>query len=140
MPWASSEQQTGRYSAHAQWLADHARFVPRHLAARGQRYALPIYVLENGLGGFDKPDESGAVIDSERVAYLRDYIGAMNDAALAGADVRGYFIWSLLDNFEWEAGYSVRFGLTYVDYPTQRRVPKSSFTWYRDLVKTARNR
>ena len=105
-----------------------------------ERYALPIYVLENGLGGFDKPDESGAVIDSERVAYLRDYIGAMNEAALAGADVRGYFIWSLLDNFEWEAGYSVRFGLIYVDYPTQRRVPKSSFTWYRDLVKTARNR
>jgi beta-glucosidase len=104
------------------------------------RYGLPIYVLENGLGGPDKLDENGAVIDSERIAYLRDYIAAVNDAALAGADVRGYFIWSLLDNFEWIAGYSVRFGLTYVDYPTQRRVPKASFTWYRDLIKTARNR
>jgi len=106
----------------------------------GERYALPIYVLENGFGSYDKPDESGAVIDRDRIAYLRAYIGAMNDAALAGANVRGYFVWSLLDNFEWDAGYSVRFGLTYVDYATQRRVPKASFEWYRDLIKTARNR
>jgi beta-glucosidase len=105
-----------------------------------ERYALPVYVLENGLGGYDRLDESGAVIDRERIAYLRAYIGAMNDAASAGADVRGYFVWSLLDNFEWEAGYSVRFGLTYVDYPTQRRIPKASFKWYRDLIRAARNR
>jgi beta-glucosidase len=105
-----------------------------------ERYALPIYVLENGLGSYEKPDESGAVIDRERIAYLRAYIGAMNDAASAGADIRGYFVWSLLDNFEWEAGYSVRFGLTYVDYPTQRRIPKASFEWYRDLIRAARNR
>jgi beta-glucosidase len=97
-------------------------------------------VLENGLGSYDKLDEGGAVIDHERIAYLRAYIGAMNDAALAGADVRGYFVWSLLDNFEWEAGYSVRFGLTYIDYPTQRRIPKASFQWYRDLIKAARGR
>jgi beta-glucosidase len=78
-----------------------------------KNYDLPIYVLENGLGGYDKPDETGAVIDNDRIAYLRAYIGAMNDAASAGADIRGYFIWSLLDNFEWDSGYDVRFGLTY---------------------------
>jgi beta-glucosidase len=72
--------------------------------------------------------------------YLRAYVEAMNAAACSGADVRGYFIWSLLDNFEWESGYSHRFGLTYVDYPSQRRIPKSSFRWYGDLIKTARQR
>ena len=105
-----------------------------------KRYGLPIYVLESGFGGYDKLDENGEVIDTDRIAYLRAYIGAMNAAALAGADIRGYFVWSLLDNFEWDAGYSVRFGLTYIDFSTQRRVPKASFNWYRDLIKTARNR
>jgi len=104
-----------------------------------ERYALPVYVLENGMGGYDKPDANGAVIDTDRIAYLRDYIGALNAAALAGADVRGYFVWSLLDNFEWDAGYGVRFGLAYIDYPTQQRIPKASFEWYRTLIKAAQN-
>ena len=104
------------------------------------RYALPIYVLENGMGAYDKPNEDGSVIDNDRIAYLRAYTGALNGAALAGADVRGYFVWSLLDNFEWDSGYAVRFGLTYIDYRTQRRVPKASFDWYGNLIKTARNR
>ena len=105
-----------------------------------QSYHLPIYVLENGYGNFDKPDAAGAVIDQGRIGYLRAYIGAMNAAARSGVDIRGYFVWSLLDNFEWESGYSNRFGLTYVDYPSLRRIPKSSFRWYADLIKTARQR
>jgi beta-glucosidase len=64
----------------------------------------------------------------------------MNSAAAGGVDVRGYFVWSLLDNFEWASGYSERFGLTYVDYASLRRTPKSSFSWYADLIKTARQR
>lgn len=109
------------------------------LLSVSKRYALPVYVLENGFGGFDKPDATGAVIDTDRIEFLRAYIGALNAAVVGGADIRGYFIWSLLDNFEWDAGYSVRFGLIYIDYPTQRRIPKASFEWYRDLIKTARN-
>jgi beta-glucosidase len=103
------------------------------------RYRLPIYVLENGLGSYQTPDPDGAVIDADRIAYLHDYIGAMNAAARAHADIRGYFVWSLLDNFEWEQGYHARFGLTCIDYPTQRRIPKASFDWYRGLIKHARN-
>jgi beta-glucosidase len=103
-----------------------------------KKYGLPIYVTENGLGGYDKPDESGAIVDGNRITYLGAYIGAMNEAAAAGADVRGYFVWSLLDNFEWDSGYKMRFGITYMDYPTQRRIPKASFHWYRDLIKAAR--
>jgi beta-glucosidase len=64
----------------------------------------------------------------------------MDAAASAGADIRGYFVWSLLDNFEWDAGYGVRFGLNYVDYPTQRRIPNASFHWYGNLIKAARLR
>jgi beta-glucosidase len=103
-------------------------------------YRLPIYVLENGLGNFDKPNETGAVVDPDRVAFLRRYIAAMNDTAAAGVDIRGYFLWSLLDNFEWMSGYSERFGIAYVDYASQRRIPKSSFHWYADLIRTARRR
>ncbi len=103
-------------------------------------YKLPIYVLENGMGCYDTSDANGAVLDNDRVAYLRDYIGAMNGAVDSGADVRGYFIWSLLDNFEWDSGYAMRFGLIYIDYQTQRRIPKASFEWYRNLIKAARRR
>jgi len=109
----------------------------RILAAR---YRLPIYVLENGLGAYDKPDDNGAIVDEARIAYLRAHIGAVDKVVAAGADVRGYFAWSLLDNFEWSSGYSVRFGLTYVDYPTQKRMPKASFHWYRDVIRSARGR
>jgi beta-glucosidase len=108
------------------------------LAMVAKRYSLPVYVLENGFGDYDRPDENGGLIDNERIAYLRSYIGAMNDAATAGADIRGYFAWSLLDNFEWEQGYNVRFGLTYIDYASQARIPKASFDWYRALIKSAR--
>jgi beta-glucosidase len=100
-----------------------------------KRYGLPVYVTENGCGGVhDAPDESGAVNDTARVAYLRTYISAMFDAMELGADVRGYFIWSLLDNFEWGNGYSQRFGIVHVDYQTQKRTPKASAGWYADIV------
>jgi len=105
-----------------------------------KNYGLPIYVLENGYGSSDEPDQAGAVIDTDRIRFLRSYIEAMNSAACDGVDVRGYFIWSLLDNFEWDQGYSNRFGLTYVDYLSLRRIPKSSFRWYADLINTARQR
>ena len=102
-----------------------------------RRYRLPIYVLENGTAAVDRIDEKGEVQDPSRVDFLRAYTEAMNEARKAGADVRGYFVWSLLDNFEWNAGYSQRFGLVYVDYATLRRIPKASFHWYARLIKSA---
>jgi beta-glucosidase len=98
-------------------------------------YGLPIFVLENGTAARDQPDAKGEVLDAPRIDYLRAYTAAMSDAIQAGADVRGYFVWSLLDNFEWGSGYSQRFGLVYVDYSTQRRIPKASFRWYAQLIK-----
>lgn len=98
------------------------------------RYRLPIFVTENGAGSSEKLDASGQVLDLERIGYLKLYTNAMREAIARGADVRGYFIWSLLDNFEWGAGYGNRFGLVHVDYPTQRRVLKASAGWYRQLI------
>ena len=100
-----------------------------------RRYRLPIYVTENGAGAIEKPNEAGEVIDRERVAFLRSYGAALREAVAAGADVRGYFVWSLLDNFEWGAGYDNRFGLVYVDFATQRRVPKASAHWYARMIR-----
>lgn len=99
-----------------------------------KRYRLPIYVTENGTGGRDQLDHTGNVRDQHRIDYLNAYIGAMETAIAAGADVRGYFVWSLLDNFEWGAGYGDRFGLVYVDYPTLRRIPKASARWYAERI------
>jgi beta-glucosidase len=97
-----------------------------------------IYVTENGAAFGDVRVHDGAVHDPERTAYLEGYIGAMERAVADGAPVKGYFVWSFLDNFEWAKGYSKRFGLVYVDYPTQQRIPKDSFYWYQRLIADRR--
>ncbi|MCC3770833.1 GH1 family beta-glucosidase [Streptomyces sp. UNOC14_S4] len=97
---------------------------------------LPLVVTENGAAYDDKPDGSGAVHDPERIAYLHAHLDAVRRALADGADVRGYFLWSLLDNFEWAYGYSKRFGMVYVDYATQTRTPKSSAHWYAQVART----
>ncbi len=116
------------------WQIDPAAFRDTLLEAHS-RYGLPIYVMENGAGAVEKLDDSGQINDRERIDYLAGYIGAMREAVTRGADVRGYFVWSLLDNFEWGAGYANRFGLVHVDYATQRRTPKASARWYAGLIK-----
>src|SRR4051812_23835240 len=93
-----------------------------------------IYVTENGAAFGDVRVHDGRVHDPERTAYLESHIGAVGRAVAAGVPVKGYFVWSLLDNFEWAYGYGKRFGIVYVDYPTLDRVPKDSFYWYRDLI------
>lgn len=101
-----------------------------------RRYRLPVYVTENGCGSAKEvADGSGFVQDDHRIAYLQAYIAAMAEAVAEGADVRGYYLWTLLDNFEWGYGYDYRFGLVRVEFDTQRRIPKASFHWYADLIK-----
>jgi beta-galactosidase len=94
----------------------------------------PVYITENGRACDDVVTPDGNVHDSLRSDYVRDHLAAVEKAMAQGVDVRGYFYWSLMDNFEWAEGYSKRFGLTYVDYATQQRIPKDSFAWFRDLV------
>jgi beta-glucosidase len=105
------------------------------LIAAHRRYKLPVYVTENGFGANETLDATGGVHDPGRIAYLHAYTKAMEQAAAAGVDVRGYFIWSLLDNFEWGSGYASRFGIVFVDYATQKRTPKSSFEWFAKLIR-----
>jgi beta-glucosidase len=99
---------------------------------------LPIYITENGSAFDDGPRTNGAIEDPERLAYLQEHLAAVGRALADGVDVRRYFAWSLLDNFEWEHGYAKRFGIVHVDYDTQRRVPKRSGLWYRDFIARAR--
>jgi beta-glucosidase len=93
----------------------------------------PIYITENG-AAFDDPVEDGAVHDARRIAYLDAHLRAVHAAIHAGVDVRGYFQWSLMDNFEWSQGYHKRFGMVHVDYDTLARTPKDSAFWYRDVI------
>ena len=95
---------------------------------------IPIHITENGAAYDDPPPSGGAVDDPERLDYLRTHLGAVARAIADGVDVRRYFAWSLLDNFEWEHGYAKRFGIVHVDFETQERTPKSSALWYRDFI------
>ncbi|AZI62170.1 GH1 family beta-glucosidase [Rhodococcus qingshengii] len=94
----------------------------------------PIYITESGCSFHDAPDAAGVVDDEARIDYHDAHLRALRSAMDDGVDVRGYFVWSLLDNFEWAAGYKERFGLVHVDFDTQKRTPKTSFEWYRALI------
>jgi beta-glucosidase len=96
-----------------------------------------IYITENGCPGQDLRDAAGHIEDTDRVMFLRNYLTHLQRAAAENYPVRGYFLWSLLDNFEWLDAFSKRFGLYYVDFKTQQRIPKLSASWYREVI--ARN-
>ncbi|MEU5989881.1 GH1 family beta-glucosidase [Spirillospora sp. NPDC047418] len=102
------------------------------------RYDLPpLYITENGCSFPDEIGPDGTVDDSSRIEFMDAHIKAMRTAIDEGIDIRGYFAWSLLDNFEWAQGYHPRFGLVHVDYETQDRTPKKSYAWYRDLIASS---
>jgi beta-glucosidase len=96
---------------------------------------IPLYVTENGAAFRDAPGADGTVADPERVAYLDAHFRVALEAIRAGIDLRGYFVWSLMDNFEWAWGYTKRFGLIYVDYETQQRIPKDSARWFARVTR-----
>lgn len=133
-PWPGSDDvafhQTPGDRTEMGWTIDPTGL--HELIMRYSREApgLPLYVTENGAAYDDKPDADGRVHDPERIAYLHGHLAAVRGAITDGADVRGYYLWSLMDNFEWSYGYGKRFGAVYVDYETQARVPKSSAHWY----------
>ncbi|NUR92032.1 MAG: beta-glucosidase [Nonomuraea sp.] len=95
----------------------------------------PIHITENGCSQPDEPNEDGTVDDPARIAYLASHIRAVEQARAEGVDVRGYFVWSLLDNFEWAEGYHQRFGLVHVDFATGRRTPKASYRWLGEHIR-----
>ncbi|MFJ4686010.1 GH1 family beta-glucosidase [Streptomyces sp. NPDC088789] len=139
-PWPGADDvvfhQTPGERTEMGWTID-----PSGLYDLITRYAreapgLALYVTENGAAYDDKPDPDGRVHDPERIAYLHGHLSAVRRALADGADVRGYYLWSLLDNFEWAYGYEKRFGAVYVDYGTLERTPKSSARWYGQAART----
>ena len=112
-------------------VPDSPRWGPRFLH---ERYKLPIVVTENGISLSDWVSLDGKVHDPQRIDFLHRYLSELQHGILESTDVRGYFQWSIMDNFEWAEGYKQRFGLVHVDYETQRRTPKDSAAWYRDLI------
>lgn len=100
-----------------------------------ERYKKPIYITENGMSCHDVISLDGKVHDPNRIDFLNRYLRELKKCAEDGTDIRGYFLWSLLDNFEWHTGYAERFGIVYVDYPSQRRIIKDSAYWYRQTIQ-----
>ena len=101
-----------------------------------KRYGLPIYITENGVAVTEWVSSDGGVHDAARIEFIRGYLRQLKRAAEDGADIKGYFYWSLMDNFEWAEGFSKRFGLIYVDYDTKKRIAKDSARAYREIIGT----
>ena len=95
---------------------------------------IPLYITENGAASHDYVGTDGFVRDPDRIRYIDQHLDACLVALDEGVNLKGYFIWSLLDNFEWGYGYGRRFGIVWVDYPTGTRIPKSSYFWYRGIT------
>jgi beta-glucosidase len=126
---------------HMPWLL----FVPdciywgiRHVSETLGHPDLPIFISENGCAAQDEVNAKGEVVDSDRILYLRHHLRSAQRAISEGYPLRGYFVWSFMDNFEWSWGRDRRFGLIYMDYPTQKRIPKASFHWYAECIRQQR--
>ncbi len=101
-----------------------------------ERYHMPLYITENGMSCHDIVSADGQVHDSNRIEFLDRYLSQLQKAGDEGADIRGYFLWTFLDNFEWDKGYNERFGIVYVDFATQKRTAKDSAYWYQRVMET----
>jgi len=124
--WGRTEMDWGIYPGGLTYVLKdiHERYQPAQ-----------IYVTENGCALPELPNESGAINDWARIDYLRAHLHAIHTAIQSGVNVRGYYVWSLMDNFEWAWGYRPRFGLVHVDFDTQKRTPKASAHWYKQVIR-----
>ncbi len=117
------------------WLVDPDGLYDLLLQVSGQAPGVPLYVTENGCAAEDYVDPLGEVKDLERISYLHQHLEAAARAIKAGVNLAGYYVWSLLDNFEWSWGYQRRFGIVFIDFETQRRIPKASAQFYSEIVR-----
>ena len=142
-PWVGSAErlefpeQPGPLTAMG-WPVDADGLRELLLRLHEEAPGVPLHVTENGAAYPDVMTADGAVHDTDRIAYVDGHLRAVHRAIEDGADVRGYYLWSLLDNFEWGYGFSKRFGIVHVDYETQERTPKDSALWYADVIAPQR--
>jgi beta-glucosidase len=131
VPQVHATRTTVDWEVFPQGLTDTLTWV------RDRYGSIPLYITENGAAFYDPPTAAGGVVeDPLRVAYYRSHLAAARRAIEQGVDLRGYFAWSLLDNFEWSLGYSKRFGIVHVDYATRKRTPKASARFYAEVIRT----
>jgi len=132
--WEEVQKPIGHPKTAIQWFVtpDALYWGPKFLY---ERYPLPFIITENGMSCHDAVSLDGQVHDPNRQDYMHRYLLAYRRAAQDGVDARGYFAWSLMDNYEWAMGYNERFGLVYVDYQTQKRTVKDSFKWYKTVME-----
>jgi beta-glucosidase len=126
---------------HMPWLfvqPDSLYWGIRHISDTLGRSDLPVFISENGCAVEDEPNEQGEVLDCDRILYLSQYLKAAHRAVAEGYPLKGYFVWSLMDNFEWAWGCDRRFGIVRVDFPTQARIPKASAAWYAECIRQNR--
>ncbi|TVP61732.1 MAG: beta-glucosidase [Leptolyngbya sp. LCM1.Bin17] len=126
---------------HMPWLhvvPDSLYWGVRHISDTLNRPDLRVFISENGCAAQDTLTDAGEVLDLDRIEYLRQYLRSAHRAVQEGYPLTGYFLWSFLDNFEWAYGRDRRFGITYIDYATQQRIPKASFHWYASCVQENR--
>ncbi len=136
-PWVAAGdvkfvEVDGKHSTMG-WAIDDSGLLEVLLRLKREYPPIPLKITENGVA-FDDVEENGRVDDVERIAYIDGHLRSVRKAIDQGVDVRAYFVWSLLDNFEWSFGYSKRFGLVYVNFESQSRIPKSSASWYRNVI------
>lgn len=135
-PQAARVRQRRATHTRTQWEVYPDGLVETLVGVRDRYGEMPLYITENGAAFYDPPVAGEGVNDPLRVAYVRDHLRAARRAIAGGIDLRGYFVWSLLDNFEWALGYSRRFGIVHVDYETQARTPKESARFYAEVIRT----
>jgi beta-glucosidase len=135
LPGVVEYRPAGRDRTPMGWVVDPDGLYDLLLRLSADAPGLPLYITENGCAAEDYISPEGAVNDVERIRYLHQHLEAAARAARDGARLAGYFVWSLLDNFEWGWGYQRRFGIVFVDYETQRRIPKSSASFYSEVVR-----
>ncbi|GAA1277729.1 GH1 family beta-glucosidase [Sphaerisporangium rubeum] len=138
-PWPGSEDVSfvngGRPVTSMGWEIDDLGLLEVLERLHREYPAIPLVISENGAAFEDVVEEDGQVNDLERLAYIDAHLRTCHTAIEEGIPLKGYFAWSLMDNFEWAWGYGKRFGIVYVDYPTQRRTPKASAAWYADTIR-----
>ena len=143
VPVTVNQQAQMDFSQGGNFLNNRTEYYPKavydaiHLLHDLYDIKCPIYITENGtyFEGTEPVGPEGIVEDNDRVRYVAGFLEWLEKAIDEGFDIRGYYLWSLMDNFEWSHGYSKRFGLVYVDYNNMRRIPKDSFYWYQETIR-----
>jgi len=135
--WHISPPLAGENISAAKWPVT-PKSMNHYFKFISDRYKKPLYVSENGVSNADIISLDGKCHDPQRIDFMQNYLAELKKGMDSGADVRGYFHWSLMDNYEWRNGYTERFGLVHVDYSTMKRTPKDSYFWYKNFIENSR--